>query len=81
VAVGASDGLTDGCGEIDPCQLSSWTLTFRLVPDKPEAGSENVRRLGLIVDLPISTAYDQDGTLLGACVTGQNGCGVVGVVP
>lgn len=81
VAVGASDGLPDECGAVDPCQPSSWTLTFRLVPDKPEAGSENVRRLGLLVDLPISTAYDRDGTLVGACVTGQNGCGMVGVVP
>lgn len=80
VAVGASDGIPDDCGESDPCQPSSWTLTFRLVPEKPEAGSENVRRLGLLVDLPLSTQYDPGGTLSSACIVGQNGCGVVGVV-
>lgn len=80
VAVGASDGIPDDCGESDSCQPSSWILTFRLVPEKPEAGSENVRRLGLLVDLPLSTQYDPGGTLSSACIVGQNGCGVVGVV-
>ncbi len=69
VAVGASDGIPTECTE--PCFPPSWTLTFRLVPMGP-AGQSN-----LLFDLTVITTYDADGSLVSACVVGQDDCGVI----
>jgi hypothetical protein len=67
VAVGA-DGIPAECSESEPCLPAFWTLTFRLVP----VGSGP--RSSLLFDLTVNTQYDADGTLLSACVVGQQDC-------
>jgi hypothetical protein len=67
VAVGA-DGIPDDCGDSEPCLPAFWTLTFRLVPQ----GSGP--RSSLFFDLMVIPQYNPDGTLLSACVVGQDGC-------
>jgi hypothetical protein len=67
VAVGA-DGIPDECGDSEPCLPAFWTLTFRLVPQ----GSGP--RSSLFFDLMVIPQYNPDGTLLSACVVGQDGC-------
>jgi hypothetical protein len=68
VAVGA-DGIPDECSDSEPCLPAFWTLTFRLVPQ----GSGP--RSSLFFDLLVIPQYDAFGTLLSACVVGQDGCG------
>jgi hypothetical protein len=67
VAVGA-DGIPAECNESEPCLPAFWTLTFRLVPQGP--GS----RSSLFFDLTVIPQYDANGTLLSACLVGQDGC-------
>jgi len=67
VAVGA-DGIPDECSDSEPCLPAFWTLTFRLVPQ----GSGP--RSSLLFDLTVIPQYDANGTLLSACVVGQDGC-------
>ena len=70
VAVGSSDGVPQAdCPE--PCLPPFWTLTFRLVPMGPAGQS------GLQFVLTVYTVYEPDGSLLSACVGGQDGCGVI----
>jgi hypothetical protein len=69
VAVGA-DGIPDECSDSEPCLPAFWTLTFRLVPQ----GSGP--RPSLFFDLTVVPQYDADGTLLSACLVGQDGCEV-----
>jgi hypothetical protein len=67
VAVGA-DGIPAECDESEPCVPPFWTLMFRLVPMGSGPGSS------LFFDLTVIPQYDADGTLLGACLVGQDGC-------
>jgi hypothetical protein len=69
VAVGASDGIPADCE--GPCLPSSWTLTFRLVP-RGSTGQFN-----LLFALIVDTVYTADGSLLTACVVGQDSCGII----
>jgi hypothetical protein len=63
VAVGAGDAIPSDCGP-EPCQPSTWAVTFRLVPNQGSGGES------LLFDLVIVTEYDADGSLVGACVVG-----------
>jgi len=67
VAVGA-DGMPAECDPSEPCAPPFWTLTFRLVPMGSSHGSS------LYFDLTVIPQYDANGTLLSACVVGQDGC-------
>jgi hypothetical protein len=67
VAVGA-DGMPAECDLSAPCAPPFWTLTFRLVPMGSGHGSS------LYFDLTVIPQYDTNGTLLSACVVGQDGC-------
>jgi hypothetical protein len=67
VAVGA-DGIPAECDESQPCVPPFWTLMFRLVP----AGSGP--QPSLLFFLTVNTLYDANGTLVSACVVGQEGC-------
>ena len=67
VAVGA-DGMPAECDPSTPCAPPFWTLTFRLVPIGSGHGSS------LYFDLTVIPQYDANGTLLSACVVGQDGC-------
>jgi len=67
VAVGA-DGIPAECGESEACLPAFWTLTFRLVP---QGGGP---RSSLFFDLTVIPQYDANGTLLSACLVGQEGC-------
>ena len=67
VAVGA-DGMPAECDPSAPCAPPFWTLTFRLVP----IGSGH--RSSLYFDLTVIPQYDANGTLLSACLVGQDGC-------
>jgi len=67
VAVGA-DGMPAECDPSAPCAPPFWTLTFRLVPVGSGQGSS------LYFDLTVIPQYDADGTLLSACLVGQDGC-------
>jgi len=67
VAVGA-DGMLAECDPSAPCAPPFWTLTFRLVPIGPGHGSS------LYFDLTVIPQYDANGTLLSACLVGQDGC-------
>ena len=69
VAVGASDGIPADCA--DPCLPPSWTVTFRLVP-RGSTGQSN-----LLFALTVETVYAADGSLLTACVFGQNSCDII----
>ncbi len=71
VAVGASDGIPADCGP-EPCLPSFWTLTFRLVPQGGPGGQPS-----LLFSLIVNTVYAADGSLVSACVVGQDGCGVI----
>jgi hypothetical protein len=70
VAVGAGDAIPSDCGP-EPCQPSTWAVTFRLVPNQGSGGES------LLFDLVVVTEYDADGSLVGACVIGQDGCGTI----
>lgn len=74
VAVGAAEGVPTEC-DPDACAPPFWTFTFRLVP----LGSG--LQPSLLFDLPVSTEYNEDGTLKSACVVGQEGCDTGGIVP
>ena len=67
VAVGA-DGMPAECDPSAPCAPPFWTLTFRLVPVGSGHGSS------LYFDLTVIPQYDANGTLLSACLVGQDGC-------
>lgn len=67
VAVGA-DGMPAECDPSAPCAPPFWTLTFRLVPIGSGHGSS------LYFDLTVIPQYDANGTLLSACLVGQDGC-------
>ena len=67
VAVGA-DGMPAECDPLAPCMPPFWTLTFRLVPMGSSHGSS------LYFDLTVIPQYDANGTLLTACLVGQDGC-------
>lgn len=67
VAVGA-DGMPAECDPSAPCMPPFWTLTFRLVPMGSGHGSS------LYFDLTVVPQYDANGTLLSACLVGQDGC-------
>ena len=67
VAVGA-DGMPAECDPSAPCVPPFWTLTFRLVPMGSGHGSS------LYFDLTVIPQYDANGTLLSACLVGQDGC-------
>ena len=67
VAVGA-DGMPAECDPSAPCAPPFWTLTFRLVPMGSGHGSS------LYFDLTVIPQYDANGTLLSACLVGQDGC-------
>jgi len=67
VAVGA-DGMPAECDPSAPCAPPFWTLTFRLVPIGSTHGSS------LYFDLTVIPQYDANGTLLSACLVGQDGC-------
>lgn len=67
VAVGA-DGMPAECDPSAPCAPQFWTLTFRLVPIGSGHGSS------LYFDLTVIPQYDANGTLLSACLVGQDGC-------
>jgi hypothetical protein len=67
IAVGA-DGMPAECDPSAPCAPPFWTLTFRLVPIGSGHGSS------LYFDLMVIPQYDANGTLLSACVVGQDGC-------
>jgi len=67
VAVGA-DGMPAECDPSAPCAPPFWTLTFRLVPIGAGHGSS------LYFDLTVIPQYDANGTLLSACLVGQDGC-------
>jgi len=67
VAVGA-DGMPAECDPSAPCAPPFWTLSFRLVPIGSGHGSS------LYFDLTVIPQYDVNGTLLSACVVGQDGC-------
>jgi hypothetical protein len=75
VAVG-SDGMPAECSESAPCLPPFWTLMFRLVP-QPGSGPQS----SLLFTLTVNTQYDADGTLVSACVLGQEGCEVIVFVP
>jgi hypothetical protein len=74
VAVGAADGIPAEC-QPAACAPPFWTLTFRLVPKGP------VPQPSLLFDLTVSTQYDANGTLVNACIQGQEGCEVSVLVP
>ncbi|HEY2862527.1 MAG TPA: hypothetical protein VGK37_02750 [Casimicrobiaceae bacterium] len=67
VAIGA-DGMPAECDPSAPCAPPFWTLTFRLVPVGSGHGSS------LYFDLTVIPQYDANGTLLSACLVGQDGC-------
>jgi hypothetical protein len=67
VAVGA-DGIPAECSASEPCLPASWILMFRLVPIGSGPGSS------LLFGLTVNTQYDANGTLVSACVVGQDGC-------
>ena len=67
IAVGA-DGMPAECDPSAPCAPPFWTLTFRLVPMGSSHGSS------LYFDLTVIPQYDANGTLLSACLVGQDGC-------
>ena len=67
IAVGA-DGMPAECDPATPCAPPFWTLTFRLAPIGSGHGSS------LYFDLMVIPQYDANGTLLSACVVGQDGC-------
>jgi len=74
LAVSASEGIPAEC-QPSGCAPPFWVLTFRLVPD---AG---VQRPDLLFDVTLKTQYAADGTLVNACVAGQEGCDLGPGVP
>jgi len=68
VAVGASDGIPAECRPMS-CAPPFWKLTFRLMPEGAEL------QPSLLFDVILNTQYAVDGTLLKACVVGQEECG------
>lgn len=68
-AVSASDGIPAECQPV-ACAPPFWVLTFRLVPDGA------FQRPSLLFDVTLKTHYAADGTLLSACVAGQEGCDI-----
>jgi hypothetical protein len=73
LAVSASDGIPAECKPA-ACAPPFWVLTFRLVADGA------VQRPNLLFNVTLKTQYAADGTLVNACVAGQEGCDIdVGV--
>jgi hypothetical protein len=68
-AVSASDGIPAECTPV-ACAPPFWVLTFRLVPDGA------FQKPSLLFDVTLKTQYAPDGTLLTACVAGQEGCDI-----
>jgi hypothetical protein len=68
VAVTASDGIPAECRS-STCAPPFWTLTFRLMPNGA------VLQPSLLFDVILVTDYAAGGTLLNACVAGEEGCG------
>ena len=73
VAVGASEGIPAEC-QPTACPPPFWKLTFRLM-------SVNSAQPSLLFDETLNTLYAADGTLLKACVVGQEGCEIGVRVP
>ena len=69
VAVAASDGIPAEC-QPTACAPPFWALTFRLVPQ------DAMLKPSLLFDVMLRTQYAADGTLLNACVAGQQDCDI-----
>jgi hypothetical protein len=69
LAVSASDGIPAEC-EPTACAPPFWVLTFRLVADGA------AQRPSLLFNVTLETQYAADGTLVNACVAGQEGCDI-----
>jgi len=69
VAVAASDGIPAEC-QPTACAPPFWALTFRLV------SQDAVPKPSLLFNVMLKTQYAADGTLLNACVAGQQDCDI-----
>lgn len=69
VAVSASDGIPAEC-QPNGCAPSFWALTFRLV------AQDAALKPSLLFDLMLKTQYAADGTLVNACIAGQQDCDI-----